>query len=155
MSVDLTAEEVLSFASLVTLEDDLEPYVLEWPSVPGSDGAAEAICLVVLKRQGGFLVALQPRFVPEGVLQRADAGQEAGPVGASTSAVVPGVIVENGIRSVTGTSLEVVLVDVSADLVSQMRATNLAEAIAVPFDPESPFSFQLLRKFCKLPRIGS
>ena len=137
------------------MEDDLEPYVLEWPSVPGSDGAAEAICLVVLKRQGGFLVALQPGFVPEGVLQRADAGQEAGPVGASTSAVVPGVIVENGIRSVTGTSLEVVLVDVSADLVSQMRATNLAEAIAVPFDPESPFSFQLLRKFCKLPRIGS
>ena len=121
MSVDLTADEALSFTGLVTLEEDLESYVLEWPSVPDSDGASEAIALVVLKRTGGFLLALPPGLVPEAVLRRANAGQEAGSIGASTSVLVQGVIVENGIRSPAGALLEVVLVDVSADLVSQMR----------------------------------
>ena len=140
MALDLTADDVLSLRSLVTVDLDLEPYVLEWPAVPDTDGALEAVVLVVMKRQGGLLLAVPPLFIPASILERANAGQDAGSIGASTSLVVPGVIVDNGIRSPTGSLLEVLVVDVAADLVSQMRATNLAEDIAMAFDPESPFT---------------
>ncbi|CAL1129194.1 unnamed protein product [Cladocopium goreaui] len=140
MALDLTADDVLSLSSLVTVDLDLGPYVLEWPAVPDTDGALEAVVLVVMKRQGGLLLAVPPLFIPASILERANAGQDAGAIGASTSLVVPGVIVDNGIRSPTGSLLEVLVVDVAADLVSQMRATNLAEDIAMAFDPESPFT---------------
>lgn len=71
MALDLTADDNLSFQGLVTIEEDLKPYVLEWPSVPDADGLSEAI-VVLLKRQGGFLLGLPPGFVPETVLSRAN-----------------------------------------------------------------------------------
>ena len=140
MALDLTADEALSVADLVTGEEDLQPYVLEWPSVPDADGLSEAIVVVVLKRRGGFLLGVPPGFVPEAVLARANQGQEAGPIGASSSVVVPGILVDGGVRAFTGSQMEVVLVDVSADLVSQLRASDGQEDIAVPFDPENPFA---------------
>ena len=136
--MDLTADDNLSFQGLVTIEE-LKPYVLEWPSVPDADGLSEAIVVVLLKRQGGFLLGLPPGFVPETVLSRANQGQDAGPIGASTSVVVSGMLVDGGVRTLTGSQLEVVLVDVSSDLVSQMRLAVVPEEIAVPFDPENPF----------------
>ena len=120
MALDFPAFEPLSLSSVVVVEEDLEPYVLEWPTVPDADGASG--------------------FVPQGVLDRANAGQEAGPIGASTVAIVPGVIVEDGIRSPTGSQLEVLIVDVSADLVRQLRPMLDLEEIACPFDPENPYS---------------
>lgn len=133
-------DEPLSLSTLVTLEVDLQPYVLEWPSVPDSDGISEAQVLVVFKRQGGFLVAVPAGFIPQSVLDRANQGVEAGPVGASASLVVPGIIVDNGVRSLTGQDLEVVVVDFSADLVSQLRPMEEVEDIVVSFDPESSFT---------------
>jgi hypothetical protein len=64
MALDLTADDILSYQGLVTIEE-LKPYVLEWPSVPDADGLSEAIVVVLLKRQGGFLLGLPPGFVPE------------------------------------------------------------------------------------------
>ena len=95
MALDLTADGALSLSTLVTLEVDLQPYVLEWPSVPDSDGISEAQVLVVFKRQGGFLLAVPSGFIPQTVLDRANQGVEAGPVGASASVIVPGIIVDN------------------------------------------------------------
>ena len=48
-------------------------------------------------------------------------------------------LVDGGVRTLTGSQLEVVLVDVSSDLVSQMRLAVVPEEIAVPFDHENPF----------------
>eukprot|EP00435_Cladocopium_sp_Y103_P041189 s1447_g11.t1 len=140
MALDFMADETLSLSALVTVEVDLEPYVLEWPAVPDADGAAEAVVLAIMKRQGGLMLAVPTGFIPQGVLDRANAGQEAGPIGASTTAIVPSVLVEGGIRSLTGSQVDVLLVDVSADLVSQMRPMLELEDIAFPFDPENPFS---------------
>eukprot|EP00435_Cladocopium_sp_Y103_P032998 s1823_g8.t1 len=139
MALDLSADDVLSFQALITVEEDLQSYVLEWPVVPDADGSTEAIVVVLQKRQGGFLLAVPPGFVPEQVLFRANAGQDAGPIGASTSVVVPGMLVDGGVRSLTGSQLEVVLVDVSADLVSQMRVAEMPEDIAMPFDADNPY----------------
>ena len=105
MALDLTADDNLSFQGLVTIEEDLKPYVLEWPSVPDADGLSEAI-VVLLKRQGGFLLGLPPGFVPETVLSRANQGQDAGPIGASTSVVVPGMLVDGGVRTLNVSSTQ-------------------------------------------------
>ena len=84
MALDLIAESPLTFASLVTVEEDLEPYVLEWPPVPDADGSSEALVLVVLKRQAGFLLAVPRGFIPQQVLDRANQGVDGGPIGPST-----------------------------------------------------------------------
>ena len=77
MALDVTAEGFLSLASLVTVEEDLQPYVWEWSSVPDAGDW-----------QGGFLLAVPPSFIPQSVLDRASQGVEAGPIGASTVAIV-------------------------------------------------------------------
>ena len=140
MALDFPADEPLSLSSLVVVEEDLEPYVLEWPTVPDADGVSEALVLAIMKREAGLLLAVPTGFAPQGVLDRANAGQEAGPIGASTVAIVPGVIVEDGMRSPTGSQLEVLIVDVSADLVRQLRPMLDLEEIACPFDLENPYS---------------
>ena len=84
MALDLIAESPLTFASLVTVEEDLEPYVLEWPPVPDADGSSEALVVVVLKRQAGFLLAVPRGFIPQQVLDRANQGVDGGPIGPST-----------------------------------------------------------------------
>ena len=80
-----------------------------------------------------------PSWIASRFCSRDNQGQDAGPIGASTSVVVPGMLVDGGVRTLTGSQLEVVLVDVSSDLVSQMRLAVVPEEIAVPFDHENPF----------------
>eukprot|EP00435_Cladocopium_sp_Y103_P052526 s2167_g16.t1 len=133
-------EEELALDSLVTVAEDLEPYVLSWPSQTEADGVSEALVLVVAKRSGGFLLAVPLDFLPSGVLQRANEGHEAGPVGASTVLVLPSVIVDGGVRSPTGTMVSVVVVDVAEDLLSRLRLASEVEDIAMPFDLDSPFA---------------
>lgn len=140
MALDLIAESPLTLASLVTVEEDLEPYVLEWPPVPDADGSSEALAVVVLKRQAGFLLAVPGGFIPQPVLDRANQGVEGGPIGPSTVGVVPAVLVEDGLRSLTGTNVEVVIVDMIDEMASQLRRAEESEAIVVPFDPESTFN---------------
>eukprot|EP00435_Cladocopium_sp_Y103_P053802 s818_g17.t1 len=112
MALDFMAEEGMTSAELVSVQEDLQPYVLEWPSVPDSDGVAEATVLVV----------------------------DAGPIGASTGCAVDAVLVEGGIRSPTGVQVAVILVDVAEELVSQMRRAEEVEDIAFAFDPDSPYA---------------
>ena len=51
MALDFPAFEPLSLSSLVVVEEDLEPYVLEWPTVPDADGVSEAMVLAIMKRE--------------------------------------------------------------------------------------------------------
>eukprot|EP00435_Cladocopium_sp_Y103_P020515 s2882_g5.t1 len=123
-------EEDFQLGGLVTVAEDLEPYVLQWPATDEADGVSEALALVVARRSGGFLLAL-----PMGAtLERANAGHDAGPVGASTTLVVPGALVDGGMVSPTGTDLEVLVVDLAEEL-------EELEEIAIPFDLDSPFSY--------------
>ena len=63
----MQAPEPLTLDSLVTLQSDVEPYVLEWPSGDPA-GVAEALVLVAHIRPGGFLAAVPIGFIPEEVL---------------------------------------------------------------------------------------
>ena len=53
----------LSLEALVTLEHDVEPYVMDWPDVLSDDGEPEAAVLIVSKRPGGFLAAVPVGFL--------------------------------------------------------------------------------------------
>ena len=96
--------------------------------------------MVVLKRQAGFLLAVPRGFIPQQVLDRANQGVDGGPIGPSTVGEVPAVLVEDGMRSPTGTNVGVVIVDMIDEMVAQLRRVEEAETIAVPFDPDSIFN---------------
>eukprot|EP00435_Cladocopium_sp_Y103_P014245 s1713_g3.t1 len=137
----LEPEEGLDFASLVTIAVDLVPYVLQWPAASETDGVAEALTLVVAKRNGGMLLALPLNFIPDAVLRRANIGQAGGPVGVSTVVNVPGVLLDGGVRAYTGTTMDVLLVDFTEDMAQNLRSAESLEEIAMPFDPDSSFTF--------------
>ena len=57
--------EPLTLEELVTLEQDVEPYIMEWPVHPGEDGEPEAAVLVVSKRPGDFWPQFLLVFFPK------------------------------------------------------------------------------------------
>eukprot|EP00435_Cladocopium_sp_Y103_P067464 s89_g30.t1 len=130
----------LTMESLVTISEDLEPYVLEWPDLHTMDGHSEGFVLVVLKRTAGVLLAVPSGFIPEDLLVKANRGEDAGIVGASTVLELPGVLVEDGRQAPIGSSMQVVVVDMGAEIVDQMRLREESEIIAFNFDPENPFA---------------
>lgn len=83
----------LTLDELVTLSQDVEPCVMDWPE-------PEAAVLVVSKRAGGFLAAVPTGFVPEEVLATGNEADPPGLVGPSTVLVVPGVMFEHTVPSV-------------------------------------------------------
>ena len=103
----MEASTELTLESLVTLSQDVEPYVMDWPVIADDDEPEEAI-LVVSKRPGGFLAAVPTGLVPEEVLAAGNELNPPGVVGPSTVLVVPGVMFEQGQLVAADSSLPVV-----------------------------------------------
>lgn len=154
MSVDLEEMEVeadaLALEGLVTVSEDLEPYVLEWPDLHTMDGASEAFVLVVMKRRAGVLLAVPEGFIPASLLEKANRGEEAGPIGASSVFVVPGVLVEYGQQHPIGSSMRVVVVDMGVEVVRKIRVQSEEEEIAFKFDPENPLAIPSPTDLCRV-----
>eukprot|EP00435_Cladocopium_sp_Y103_P034882 s2166_g9.t1 len=134
-----TAE--LSLDTLVTLETDVEAYVMDWPVLSPDDGEPEAAVLVVTRRPGGFLAAVPTGFVPEEVLATGNEANPPGLVGPSTVLVVPGMMLEHGNMVPTESPLSVVVVDLEEAVLHQLRAVDSTENYPFSFDPEQPFAF--------------
>ena len=117
----------LSLTDLVTLEQDVEPYIMDWPVIADEDGEPEVSSLVISKRAGGFLAAVPVGFIPEEVLAAGNTDQPPGPVGPSTVLQVSAVVLDNGNLHATGTSLSVVVVDLQEEVVAQMRLPEVGE----------------------------
>ena len=131
----------LGLLDLVTLEQDVEPYIMDWPVLATEeDGEPEVAALVVAKRDGGFLAAVPVGFVPEEVLAAGNAESPIGLVGPSTVLQIPGVIIEDGRLAPTGTLLTVVVVDLGEDAVAQMRRPEALEVYPYSFDVDQPFA---------------
>ena len=129
--------ESLTLDSLVTLQSDVEPYVLDWPAAePGS--VAEALVLVTHIRPGGFLAAVPVGFIPEEVLAVGNSSQPPGPVGPSTVIVVPGSMLDNGTLVPVGSPVSVVVVDFSQDVLPQLHPLPVASDLHFTFDPDQP-----------------
>eukprot|EP00435_Cladocopium_sp_Y103_P069321 s107_g33.t1 len=131
--------DILELDSLVTLNTDVEPYVLEWPT-GDADGIAEALVLVLHVRPGGFLAAVPIGLVPEEVLAVGNAASPPGPVGPSTVFVTAGAVLDNGSLSPTGSPLSVLVVDFSEAVLPQLRPLPVPSALQFSFDPDQPFA---------------
>lgn len=131
---------MLSLDSLVSVDVDLEPYVLTWPThaPDGEDGSLEVYGLVVLKRQGGLLLAVPAQVLPQRDLDLGRVGT--GILGPSTEAEVPAVIMDGGKVHATGGAVKVVVVDCSSEVLPLLRLPRAFEEIAYGFDLDSPFS---------------
>ena len=78
----------MELESLTALESGLqEQYVLGWPVVEGQD-TPMAVAYVVMKRKGGFLLAIPSGFLDQEVLQHA-ASEEDIEFGLHTKLAVP------------------------------------------------------------------
>lgn len=131
---------MLSLDSLVSVDVDLEPYVLTWPThAPDVEGGSlEVYGLAVLKRQGGLLLAVPAQVLPQRDLDLGRVGT--GILGPSTEAEVPAVIMDGGKVHATGGAVKVVVVDCSSEVLPLSRLPRAFEEIAYGFDLDSPFS---------------
>ena len=135
-----TEEEVsLSWESLVTIDQDVEPYVLEWPDALGMDGAIEVTALVIMKRPGGVLLAVPTGMLPAEELLEANQNAS-GVLGPSTEVNVPTIILDGGSMGPTGEDAGVLILDCSSAVIPYMRAFKPFEFIVYGFDAEQPFA---------------
>eukprot|EP00435_Cladocopium_sp_Y103_P041612 s550_g11.t1 len=138
MSVETAA--ALTLESLVSVDTDLEPYVLTWPThgEEGEDGALEVFGLVVLKRREGLLLATPVGVLPDGDLELGKEGN--GILGPSTEVEVPAVIMDGGKVHSTGGVVKALLVDCTVEVLPLLRLPLAFEEIAYGFDMDSPYS---------------
>ena len=132
--------EGLTLEGLSVASDSITPYVLVCGSDDDPDGSAEAVALALMKRPGGVLLAVPPSFFPEEMLQLGNQGEEEAVFGPSITVEVPGVVVDGGSVSRTGTSLEVVIIDCSAAVVDQLRLLEGGEVALHHFDEDDPLA---------------
>ncbi len=130
-------EKRLTLEELVTVTEEVEPYVLTLEDTETDvDGSKEAKVLVVLKRPGGVLLAVPAGFIAEDLLEQGNGGSDS-MVGPSLNITVPGVVLDNGVVSLTGTTVNAVLVDCTAQILDFLRLPSLFEEIA---DMDDPFA---------------
>eukprot|EP00435_Cladocopium_sp_Y103_P061652 s470_g23.t1 len=132
MSVDM---QELEMTNLVALTQERREYVLEWRSADEEDGQVEVRAFVVMKRPGGFLLA-----VPLGALPDEDLESGTGQVGPSTVLSVPGALFEEGREVPIGADLNVLLVDMDASAVSNLRPAQESDVVAIGFVEDDPFA---------------
>ena len=139
MSVTTEAEMELTLSSLVALDQDVEPYVLQWSAAAEEDGMMDIFVLAVMKRQDGVLLAVPQGVLPEEDIQAGNHGGE-GVLGLSNLVQVPSVILDGGVVNPTGEEIGVLLVDFSAEIVESLRRVEPFEDIAYGFDLDSPYA---------------
>ena len=135
-----TMDGELTMQDLLVVSESLEPYVLTYQPDHATDGAIEITALVVLKREEGVLLALPKGTLSEEVLERGRLGRAEDVFGPSALVTVPGVILDGGSMSATGTTFEVLLVDCLAEVVHSLREFRAFEEIIYGFEDGSSFS---------------
>ena len=145
----------LTMDELVVVSESLEPYVLTYQPSGPHDGAVEVTALVVLKRENGLLLALPVGALSEEVLLKGKAGDAEDLFGPSAVVKVPGVIMDGGELTATGTSFEVLLVDCLSDVVHSLREHRAFEEIIYGFEDNSAFSLPDPVELTAKPCLGS
>ena len=89
MNLDM---EQVEFALLVPLVQEKRRYILEWRASSEEDGRVDAFAFVVMKREGGLLLAVRAGVLADEDLEPSELGL----VGPSTTLAVSGVLEEEG-----------------------------------------------------------
>ena len=127
----------LSLEVLVSLKQDVFPYLLDWPNVD-FEGVSEVAVLVVGVRPNGFLLALPVGFIPEEILAVGNRPSPPGLVGPSVFLVVPGKILEDGALSPIGSDVPVLVVDFSEGALRHLRLPGEQELVTYSYDQDHP-----------------
>ena len=148
------SELVLASAGLIV------PYIAKAPvaAVP-RDRSAHVLCTPVLRRPGGFLLALPTGSVPPSLLAAGAEPDAQGMHGPSTTLEVPAAEEDEvgGERLLEGESLSVLLVDLDDSAAAHLEPYDQdAGGQIIPFDPVHPDRFpdvstllQLTRAWCR------
>ena len=109
-----------------------EVYLLCWPiDVPLEDGMSGQ-CMVVVKREGGVLLAVPLGFIPTEALQAAAQHAEQSLLGPHTVLTIPSARFLDGQLVPTEESMDVQVVDVSLDVLLAMRPFVLGMELQEP-----------------------
>ena len=141
MSAMDSLDGVLAMECLTLAPDELVPYVLSWPLVPGSQELAECSVLVVMRRTGGVLLAVPASFLPSEVVELGNTGDPTSVFGPSVELEVPAMLADGGVVSQTGDMLIVRVIDCSEGIMSNLREFMAEEEVTYSFDEDSPFAF--------------
>ena len=114
-------------------------YVLRWPiDAQGEEDGLLGLCMVLMKREGGFLLGLPSGLIPFSDLQVAAAAHLDAILGAHTVLAVPGVIAGDP-GEVVEEELPVLVVDVQQDVLDGMALFDPAlhgEAVVLGFSED-------------------
>lgn len=141
MSVHGDENAKLELQNLVSLAEGRVLYILDWPSQEEEEGSIEAMAFVVMKRVGGLLLALPENALPAEDLQQANASEVGGSVlGPSTTLRIRGVVSEGGVDSSTGSTMNVLVVDMDSSVLGQLRIAGPSEDVAMAFDADDIYA---------------
>lgn len=133
---------VLTMDGLVTASQKLRKYVLTWGDEGDVNGLVEAETIVVMKRSGGFLLALPLDVLLEEVLDEGRASHGQGLVGPSTVLSLPGMMEDpQGGVSPIGVSVGVQVVDFQEAILERMRLPKVGEEFIIKFSEEDLDTF--------------
>ena len=139
MSAEVSiAESAVEPLNLILVDQDIEPYVLEWPA-DGDDGDLEFSCLALMRRQEGVLLVLPAGVFPQELLEAGNAGQE-GAVGLSKEFEVNSMVMDGGLPHPTGSNVSCLVVDFASTVFPFLRLPRDHEEIARNFDPDFPLA---------------
>ena len=107
---------------LVSLRQGFVPYVLELQPEDPDGGISLAICLVVLKRTAGFMLAVPVGYLQDEILEQSETVGEEEVLGPSKIVrVAAGIWGENGISEIEDSTVSVVLLDVLAEAAGRLK----------------------------------
>ena len=133
-----TMDGMLDMHALEVATETHASYVLSWQLGEVDDGEAECSVHVLMKREGGVLLALPGAFLPEWIVSAGNLGEEGAVFGPSFRTVVPAVLVEDGVVPITGDNVEVLVVDCLPEVLTHMRRHHVSEEIAFSYDEDAP-----------------
>ena len=138
INVELEQMDGTTTNTLVVVSERLEPYVLSVGSPEDQDGQVETLSLVVMRRSEAFLLAIPEGALDAEFLEEGSTGGPESPFGPYTMIEVPGVVLDGGAVSPTGTMLRVVLVDCLNLLAESLRSPTDGDGVVVVFDADDP-----------------
>ena len=100
-----------------------EVYLLGWPIGAQTEDVLVSHCMVVMKREGGLLLALPAGLLPQEELQLASSHDGGALLGPHTVLSVPGAILDGEVAHATGADLDVQVVDASLEVVAGLSSS--------------------------------
>ena len=132
----MEAAGAMDASQLTLVSEALEPYVFSYGSPDGVEGQVDMLALVVMRRSDAFLLAVPAGALDPETLNQGAGGDPGIPLGPYHTVEVPGVVLDGGVISPTGTLLSVVIIDCLNSLAGSLRVPSDQDGAVVVFDAD-------------------